>query len=162
MSKTHLQAINISFTRLADIKPTVFKHLPSLESIDLRYNQFNHIERSFVLHPSPTVHRHPEIFLSGKSALADAFEIVPNENENDFCRSTENPWNCSKNFKWLMNYAKTKHIIDRESMQCNDTRFRNQSILTVMNFKWVILSISLNDVDLFVSQAHTDVYICIP
>lgn len=40
-----------------------------------------------------------------------------------------------------MNFSKTKHILDRKSLQCSDNRFKNQSIITVMDFKMVCYQI---------------------
>lgn len=53
---------------------------------------------------------------------------------------SENPYNCSNNFKWLLNLSKAKHIIDRNSLQCADSLFKNQSIQNVVNIKEVCLA----------------------
>ncbi|XP_031627788.1 protein singed wings 2 isoform X2 [Contarinia nasturtii] len=106
----HLKHINISNTRISHLHSTHFKHLPAVRTIDLRKNQLDYYDGSLVL--SPKIH---ELYLS------------------------ENPYNCSKNFKWITHHNdKTKFITDRSLLLCSDTTFKNQSILTVMNFKIAI------------------------
>lgn len=52
--------------------------------------------------------------------------------------NTGNPWNCSKNMKWIMQNSKARRIGDYEHLQCVDSSFKNQSISNVMRIKKVI------------------------
>lgn len=132
MSKTCFifQLINISYTRLSQLNPNIFKDLPHLKTVDLRRNQLEYYNGSLTI-----PNKFFRLFLSGKTIK------WLNSLENNFSMNliffSENPFDCSRNFEWLIPYAKTKYIIDRESLQCSDNSFKNQSIVTVMKTKTV-------------------------
>lgn len=54
------QNINISWTRLGYIRPTLFSKLPSLKFIDLRWNRLDHMDGPLIL-PSNFEH----LYLAG-------------------------------------------------------------------------------------------------
>lgn len=128
-----LQLINISYTRLAHLQPTLFKQLPQLKIIDLRWNQLVFYDGSLIL-----PNHFQRLYISGKYNIYLIYETTTIAllfwNKTSF---SENPYNCTKNFKWIMNQSITKHIFDRNLLQCNDIRFKNHSVLTVMNIKKV-------------------------
>lgn len=138
INKNHFQHIRIRYTQLTNIRPNVFKHLPSLTTIDLRWNQLDHYDGSITL-PKKVL----KLYLSGEyindlSQICFFFSI--NQWKKITLSQTENPYNCSNNFKWLLNQSKAKHIIDRNSLQCADSLFKNQSIQNVVNIKVVCLA----------------------
>lgn len=57
----HFQHIRIRYTQLTKVRPHVFKHLPSLTTIDLRSNQLDHYDGSRML-PNQGL----KLYLSGK------------------------------------------------------------------------------------------------
>lgn len=56
-----------------------------------------------------------------------------------FCRLsfTGNPWNCTKNIKWLLDEENncTLVVTDRNNLTCHDQNFGGKHLLTVMQFK---------------------------
>lgn len=48
-----------------------------------------------------------------------------------------NPWNCTRNFKWLLIQEKGAMVVDRDEIICMDKKYRDRHMLTVMNFKVV-------------------------
>lgn len=43
--------INISFTKLGYTRPTLFSNLPSLKTVDLRWNRLDHMEGPLIVTP---------------------------------------------------------------------------------------------------------------
>lgn len=56
------QLINISYTRLSQLNPTIFKDLPHLKTVDLRRNQLEYYNGSLTI-----PNKYFRLFLSGKS-----------------------------------------------------------------------------------------------
>lgn len=48
-----------------------------------------------------------------------------------------NPWNCTRNFKWLLIPEKGAMVVDRDEIICMDKKYRDRQMMTVMNFKVV-------------------------
>lgn len=101
-----------------------------LKSIDLRRNQLSHLDGPLTLQPN-----FHEIYLNGKSP--ESIYIILRKLINFICISSGNPWNCSRSLKWIVSYAKTKKIADRDLLHCTDKSFKNQNILEVMRIKVV-------------------------
>lgn len=62
MKNVYFQYINISYTRLSHLHSTIFKHLSTIKTIDLRRNQLDYYDDSLIL-PS----KFQELYLSGKA-----------------------------------------------------------------------------------------------
>lgn len=107
----HLERVTITRTMLRHTRPTLFSRLPALKMIDLRGNQLQHVD--------------------GPLLLPYGFEGM---------YLSSNPWNCSRNFKWLLNSAKARRIVDRNQLECMDSRFVGRPLLTITQYKQVRLS----------------------
>lgn len=105
----HLEHITIINTKLRHTRPTLFSKLISIKFIDLRDNHMQHVD--------------------GPLLLPYGF---------DGMYLSSNPWNCSRNFKWLLNYVKAKRIVDRNKLECMDSRFIGRPVITVTQYKQVI------------------------
>ncbi|EDW09895.2 protein singed wings 2 [Drosophila mojavensis] len=106
----HLQAINISWTNLSYISTRTFKRIHALEILDLRWNQLIQLDGPLML-----PHSFQQLYLAG------------------------NPWNCTRNFKWLLlQPEKGRLVVDREEIICADRKYKERQMLLVMHYKVVL------------------------
>lgn len=103
----HLESINISETRLGYTRPTLFSNLRALRTVDLRGNQLDHMEGPLLVRP-----KFESLYLGGG-----------------------NPWNCTRNLKWLLNETRAFAVADRDQMRCADWKYRDRPVLTIMHYK---------------------------
>ncbi|XP_049308065.1 protein singed wings 2 isoform X3 [Bactrocera dorsalis] len=102
----YLQSINISWTNLSQVNARTFKRVHALRVVDLRWNKL--------------------VQLDGPLLLPRYFEEL---------YLADNPWNCTRNFKWLLVPEKGAIVVDRDEIICMDKKYRDRHMLTVMNFK---------------------------
>ncbi|XP_064542370.1 protein singed wings 2 [Drosophila montana] len=106
----HLQAINISWTNLSYISARTFKRVHALQILDLRWNQLIQLDGPLIL---PRTFQ--QLYLAG------------------------NPWNCTRNFKWLLlQPEKGRLVADREELICTDRKYKERQMLLVMHYKVVL------------------------
>lgn len=48
-----------------------------------------------------------------------------------------NPWNCTRDLKWLLIHSRSKHVSDREALLCVDSQYSTRPVLSVMHYKLV-------------------------
>lgn len=48
-----------------------------------------------------------------------------------------NPWNCTRNLKWLLTWEKADIVTDRRDLLCHDRKYKDRHLLTVINYKMV-------------------------
>lgn len=106
----YLETINISETQLGYTRPTLFSELHALRAVDLRWNRLDHMEGPLLVR-SPYFER---LYLGGG-----------------------NPWNCTRNLKWLLNETRAHNVVDREQMRCADWKYKGRPVLTIMHYKLV-------------------------
>uniref|UniRef100_A0A1A9WC71 CCZ1/INTU/HSP4 first Longin domain-containing protein n=1 Tax=Glossina brevipalpis TaxID=37001 RepID=A0A1A9WC71_9MUSC len=109
----YLQSINISWTDLSYIGPKTFKHVYTLRVLDLRWNQLMQLDSPLIL-----------------SKTVEFFYL----NGNDL----GNPWNCTRNLKWLLTSDKGYIVTDRRDLLCYDRKYKERHLLTVMNYKMIL------------------------
>ncbi|KAL7737857.1 hypothetical protein ACLKA6_006235 [Drosophila palustris] len=103
----HLQAINISWTNLSYISSRTFKRIYALKILDLRWNQLIQLDGPLILSRS-----FQQLYMAG------------------------NPWNCTRNFKWLLlQPEKGRLVVDRENLMCTDRKYKELQMLLVMHYK---------------------------
>lgn len=108
----HLETINISQTQLGYTRPTLFSELRALRTVDLRWNRLDRMEGPLLLARAPQFER---------LYLADG-----------------NPWNCARNFWWLLNETRRAHgVVDRAQMRCADWKYKGRPVMTIMHYKMV-------------------------
>lgn len=112
---THLQTINISWTNLSYISSRTFKRVHPLRVLDLRWNQLIQLDGPLIL-----PHSFEQLYLAG------------------------NPWNCTRNFKWLLlQPEKGRLVVDRDELICMDRKYKERQMLMVMHYKLVSIIIKL-------------------
>ncbi|XP_030386959.1 protein singed wings 2 [Scaptodrosophila lebanonensis] len=100
----HLQTINISWTNLSHVSARTFKRIHHLKVLDLRWNQLMQLESPLIL--SDTFQ---ELYLAG------------------------NPWNCTRNFKWL--FERGELVADRDELLCMDRKYKERQMMLVVHYK---------------------------
>lgn len=105
---SNLENITIVHTQLRHIHSMLFGRLHALKFVDLRNNQFDHID--------------------GPMHFGLKFRHL---------MLAQNPWNCSRNFKWILNKAKSRKIVDRDQLLCAEKDFSGKRVLTVTQYKEV-------------------------
>ncbi|XP_067626625.1 protein singed wings 2 isoform X2 [Eurosta solidaginis] len=115
----YLQTINISWTNLSQINPRTFKRVHALRVVDLRWNQLVQLDGPLLL---PRYFE--KLYLAG------------------------NPWNCTRNFKWLLIPEKGAFIADREEIICADKKYKERNMMTVMGYKVLLRTECQSHVDL--------------
>ncbi|XP_039956108.1 protein singed wings 2 isoform X3 [Bactrocera neohumeralis] len=125
----YLQSINISWTNLSQVNARTFKRVHALRIVDLRWNKL--------------------VQLDGPLLLPRYFEEL---------YLADNPWNCTRNFKWLLVPEKGAIVVDRDEIICMDKKYRDRHMLTVMNFKVItdILPLRNNPYYRHVVDIHLD------
>lgn len=103
-----IQNINISWTKLGYTRPTLFRELPALKHLDLRWNNLKHMH--------------------GKLQLPESFDNL---------LLAGNPWNCSRLIEWILNERYAEFITDRHLLLCAQKPYINRPVLTVMQYKQV-------------------------
>ncbi|KAH8401246.1 hypothetical protein KR009_004024 [Drosophila setifemur] len=104
---SHLQTINISWTNLSYISSRTFKRVHPLRVLDLRWNQLIQLDGPLIL-----PHSFEQLYLAG------------------------NPWNCTRNFKWLLlQPEKGRLVVDRDELICTDRKYKERQMLLVMHYK---------------------------
>ncbi|SPP73267.1 protein singed wings 2 [Drosophila guanche] len=103
----YLQSINISWTNLSYISARTFKRVHTLKVLDLRWNQLIQLDGPLLLPRS-----FEQLYLAG------------------------NPWNCTRNFKWLLlQPEKGRLVVDRDELLCTDRKYKERQMLLVMHYK---------------------------
>ncbi|XP_005186576.2 protein singed wings 2 [Musca domestica] len=102
----HLQMINISWTNLSHIGQRTFKKIHPLRIVDLRWNKLIQLDTPLLL---PRAFE--SLYLSG------------------------NPWNCTRNLKWLLIPERASYVADRQILTCGDRKFKDRNVMTVMHYK---------------------------
>ncbi|XP_017489317.1 PREDICTED: protein singed wings 2 isoform X2 [Rhagoletis zephyria] len=118
----YLQTINISWTNLSHINTRAFKRVHDLRVVDLRWNKLVQLDGPLLL---PRYFE--KLYLAG------------------------NPWNCTRNFKWLLIPEKGAMVADRDEIICADKKYKERHMLTVMNYKVMLRS---------ECQSHEDLQNC--
>ncbi|KAG5680121.1 hypothetical protein PVAND_009646 [Polypedilum vanderplanki] len=105
-----LSFINITRNELMTLKGDFFSDLPSVNTIDLRYNQLQLVEKIQI---NSNTNSTVQIYLYG------------------------NLWNCSqaKIIKWIAGSDLKYDVVDKKKLNCSDHKFRARPLYTVMNFK---------------------------
>lgn len=119
------QLINITLTQLRTIKSDIVSDLPSIEMIDLRFNQLASIEK-LIVHSN----RNVEVMLYG------------------------NQWDCKTNLKWIVTNEYKFEITDKQRMNCSDVKYRGRPVELVMNYKIQLYKICHQDADLRNCTCH--------
>uniref|UniRef100_A0A1I8NX07 Protein singed wings 2 n=1 Tax=Stomoxys calcitrans TaxID=35570 RepID=A0A1I8NX07_STOCA len=118
----YLQTINISWTNLSHLgSQKTFKKIHALKIVDLRWNKLMQLDPLLL----PPTFEH--LYLGG------------------------NPWNCTKNFKWLLVPEKGNYVADRELLVCADRKYKDRNVTTVMNYKVMLRN---------ACQSHEDLKNC--
>ncbi|KAM7343813.1 protein singed wings 2 isoform 1-T1 [Cochliomyia hominivorax] len=118
----YLETINISWTNLSHIAPRTFKRIHTLRIVDLRWNQLIQLDSPLSLPRS-----FKELYLAG------------------------NPWNCTRNFKWMLIPEKASVVADLEELMCSDRKYKDRLLLMVVNYKMILKN---------ACQAHPDIKNC--
>ncbi|XP_037941448.1 protein singed wings 2-like, partial [Teleopsis dalmanni] len=105
----YLQTINISWTNLSHISSRTFKRVHTLKVADLRWNQLIQMEGPLIL---PRYFE--KLYLAG------------------------NPWNCTRNFKWLLLPEQGAAVVDRGELLCADRKYKDRLMLAVMHYKLLL------------------------
>ncbi|XP_023030519.1 protein singed wings 2 [Drosophila willistoni] len=116
----YLHTINISWTNLSYISARTFKRVHPLKVLDLRWNQLIQLDSPLLLPRS-----FEQLYLAG------------------------NPWNCTRNFKWLLlQPEKGRLVADRDELLCTDRKYKERQMLLVMHYKLVLKRECLSHPDL--------------
>ncbi|KAG5668408.1 hypothetical protein PVAND_016348 [Polypedilum vanderplanki] len=122
-----LTFINITRNELKTLKGDFFNDLPSVNTIDLRFNQLQSVEK-IQTNANSTV----QIFLYG------------------------NLWNCSqsKAIKWIVGNDLKYIIVDKKKLNCSDSKFRARPLYMVINYKNSLTKICKETEDLRNCTCH--------
>lgn len=127
-----IETINITFTKLAYTRPSLFEKLTELKELDLRLNELDHMEGPLL------IHNHFEaMYLSGELSGEVQVRIVSSPVSPSLLPG--NKWNCTRNMKWLLKFEGQK-VADKDVMKCVDLKYTGRPLLTVMDFKQTIRS----------------------
>jgi hypothetical protein len=74
-----------------------------------------------------------------------------------FRQFSDNPWNCTKNLKWLnLNPIEKHHVIDKDDLKCADAKYLGRPVAVVMHFKLKLKEECQQNVDMKNCQCHVN------
>lgn len=128
-TRLSLQMINISWTNLSHIGQRTFKKIHPLRIVDLRWNKLIQLDTPLLL---PRAFE--SLYLSGKYVHGERQWIIFKLPISCF---KGNPWNCTRNLKWLLIPERASYVADRQILTCGDRKFKDRNVMTVMHYKVV-------------------------